>query len=255
MKRGFGAMVEAKDILSKRRGIWRSKPILRRLYHQWYRLIVDALRPGKTVELGGGSGNLKEFLPGAITSDIVFCQWLDAVLDAHALPFKDESLDNIVLFDVLHHLARPALFFSEAQRALKPSGRIVMMEPYVSWVSFLVYRFLHQEGMHWHVDPFGKERSMKGRDPFLGNQAVPTLLFERHRECFKERYPGLRIVREERTDLFVYPLSGGFHHQNRCPTRWLGFLQNLERVFLPLAEFLAFRLFLVLEKTESPSQA
>jgi hypothetical protein len=36
---------------------------------------------------------------------------VDAVMDAHAIPFKEESPGNIVLFDVLHHLAAPAVFF------------------------------------------------------------------------------------------------------------------------------------------------
>ena len=101
----------AQDILSQRRGIWAAKPIIRKLYSKWYGLIKEALRPGRTLELGGGSGNLNDFLPEAITSDIVFAPWLDAVIDAHAIPFKEESLDNIVLFDVLHHLAAPAVFF------------------------------------------------------------------------------------------------------------------------------------------------
>lgn len=98
-------------ILEDRRRIWESKEIIRRLYTKWYGLIQECLRPGKTLELGGGSGNLNDFLPEAITSDIVFAPWLDAVIDAHAIPFKEESLDNIVLFDVLHHLAAPAVFF------------------------------------------------------------------------------------------------------------------------------------------------
>ena len=101
-----------KDILTERRKIWNSKPIIRKLYERWYGHVQQALKPGRTLELGGGSGNLRECLPEAITSDIVFEPWLDAVMDAHAIPFKEESLDNIVLFDVLHHLAAPAVFFS-----------------------------------------------------------------------------------------------------------------------------------------------
>lgn len=98
-------------ILEERRRVWESKEILRRLYGKWYALIQKVLKPERTLELGGGSGNLRDFLPEAITSDIVFAPWLDAVIDAHAIPFKEESLDNIVLFDVLHHLAAPAVFF------------------------------------------------------------------------------------------------------------------------------------------------
>ena len=168
------------EILSDRRQIWQSKEILRKLYLRWYGTIAHALRPGNILELGGGSGNLKEFFPDSISSDILFAPWLNAVLDAHDLPFKKNSLDNVVLFDVLHHLANPTDFFSEAERVMRSQGRIVLMEPYISWVSFFVYKFLHAEGMVWRVDPFKMAESGRDKNPFYGNQAIPTLIFEKY---------------------------------------------------------------------------
>lgn len=235
------------DILAERRAIWTSKPIIRKLYEKWYGYIQQVLRPGRTLELGGGSGNLSDFLPEAITSDIVYEPWLDAVMDAHAIPFKEESLDNIVLFDVLHHLAAPAVFFQEVERVLRAKGRAVMMEPYVSWLSFPVYRFLHAEGMEWDTDPF-LDQSSERKEPFEGNQAVPTLIFQKQKEKFLETCPGLRIIRQETMDLFLYPLSGGFHNPSLCPLFLWGPLEILEGVLRPFNRFLAFRLFVVLEK-------
>ena len=206
-----------------------------------------ALRPGRTLELGGGSGNLSDFLPEAITSDIVFAPWLDAVIDAHAIPFKEESLDNIVLFDVLHHLAAPAVFFHEVERVLRPKGRAIMMEPYVSWLSYPVYRFLHAEGMKWNTDPF-LDQSLEGKEPFEGNQAVPTLVFEKYRERFFMLFSGLHVIHQQKLDSLIYPLSGGFHQPSLCPLFLWRFLEGLERLLNPLGSFLAFRLFIVLEK-------
>lgn len=236
------------DILLERRRIWRSKKVLRRLYYRWYEAIADALRPGKTVELGGGSGNLKEFFPDTISSDILFASWLDAVLDAHDLPFKDESLDSIVLFDTLHHLIEPANFFSEAERALRSKGRIVLVEPYVSWASFFIYQFLHAEGMVWQTDPFKKTGPERGKNPFHGNQAIPTLIFEKYRERFVKNFPRLKIIGEERMDSIIYPLSGGFHNPSLCPIFMWRTFEYLERLLSPLNRFLAFRLFVVIEK-------
>jgi len=235
------------EILDERRRVWGSKEIIRRLYSRWYAVIRGALRPGRTLELGGGSGNLSDFLPEAITSDIVYEPWLDAVMDAHAIPFKEESLDNIVLFDVLHHLAAPAVFFQEVERVLRAKGRAIMMEPYVSWLSFPVYRFLHAEGMEWDTDPF-LDQSSERKEPFEGNQAVPTLIFQKQKEKFLETCPRLRIIRQETMDLFLYPLSGGFHNPSLCPLFLWGPLEILERVLRPFNRFLAFRLFVVLEK-------
>ena len=239
---------KAAEILSQRREIWAAKPIIRRLYGKWYGLIQEALKPGRTLELGGGSGNLREFLPEAITSDIVFEPWLDAVMDAQALPFKEESLDNIVLFDVLHHLAAPAVFFREVERVLRPEGRAVMMEPYVSWLSFPVYRFMHQEGMEWNIDPF-LDQSLKRKEPFEGNQALPTVIFRNQGERFTEAFPRLKIILQESMDIFLYPLSGGFHNPSFCPLFLWRPLESLERLLRSLSRFLAFRLFVVIEKS------
>jgi SAM-dependent methyltransferase len=237
----------AQEVLSQRRAIWAAKPIIRRLYAKWYGLIKEVLKSGRTLELGGGSGNLKEFLPEAITSDIVFAPWLDAVMDAHALPFKEESLDNVVIFDVLHHLAAPMSFFQELERVLKPEGRAVMVEPYVSWLSFPVYRFLHAEGLTWCIDPF-QEAASERKEPFEGNQAIPTLIFSKHRERFMRSFPYLKIAHEAKMDILLYPLSGGFHHPSFCPKFLWRVLELGEYLLKPFCEYLAFRLFLVLEK-------
>lgn len=209
------------------------------------------IRPGVVLELGGGSGNLKDFFPSAISSDVVPALWLDAALDAQRLPFRKETVDSIVLFDVLHHLSAPSAFFSEAERVLKPGGRIVMMEPYVSWASFPVYKWLHQEGLRWNGNPLLNRDPDRGRDPFQGNQAVPTLIFKQSRKAFAKQHPRLGILREERTDFLVYPLSGGFHHKSLCPNFLLGFLEGCERLLRPLNRWLAFRVLIVLEKKAS----
>ena len=241
-------MQQDSQILNERKRTWKSKQILKKLYHNWYRIIGNALKPGAILEIGGGSGNLKEFFPHAISSDILFSPWTDAVLDAHFLPFKDATLDNIVLFDVLHHLTDPSHFFFEAQRALNRNGRIILMEPYVSWVSFLVYRFLHQEGMAWNIDPFKKNSLDKNKNRFHGNQAIPTLVFERYRQRFVKNFPGLKIIKNERMDCMIYPLSGGFHNPSLCPLFLYSPLEYLEKRLRHLNRFLAFRLFVVLEK-------
>jgi len=216
-------MKQNNHILNERRQIWKSKKILKRLYHTWYRISRKSLKPGSILEIRGGSGNLKEFFPHAISSDILFTPWIDAVMDAHQLPFKDATLDNIILFDVLHHLIDPAHFFFEAQRTLKQKGRIILMEPYISLASFLVYRFLHHEGMAWNTDPFNKENSGKDINLLYGNQAIPTLIFEKKIHLFTKNFPHLKIIKKERMDFLIYPLSGGFHNPCLCPL----FLYNI----------------------------
>src|SRR5258708_32246956 len=88
--------------------------------------------PGRTFEIGGGSGNFKEYAADVVASDIAFAPWLDLVADAQLLPIAAGSLANIVMFDVLHHLEFPRAFFAEATRVPSPGGRVVVVEPAIS---------------------------------------------------------------------------------------------------------------------------
>jgi SAM-dependent methyltransferase len=236
------------QILEERRQIWKSKEIIRKLYFRWYEIIAGALRPGKILELGGGSGNLKEYFPEAITSDVVFAPWLDVVLDAHELPFGNGTLDSIILFDVLHHLKAPVLFFKEVERVLRSKGRCTMMEPYMSWLSFPVYHFLHGEGLNWNADPFEIPEDRDQKDPLRGNQAIPWLIFEKYREKFVRHFPGLQVVQGEPMDSLMYPLSGGFHNRSLCPRFLWKAIECAEGMLRPLNGYLGFRVFVVLEK-------
>ncbi len=49
--------------------------------------------------------------------------------DVEALPFKDNSLDNIVLSCLLHHLPNPYFCAKEVFRVLKPGGQFVAFDP------------------------------------------------------------------------------------------------------------------------------
>src|SRR2546427_372927 len=163
-------------LLLRHRDVWSRKPILRALYRHWYREIASHLKPGPTVEIGGGTGNLKEFAPNVICTDLVPTPWLDAVADAQRLPFGSRTLSNMVLFDALHHIEQIRLFFDEAVRVLCPGGRIVLMDPYISWLSWPVYQFLHSEPVDLRQDPMSVETFREGRKPFDSNQAVALIV-------------------------------------------------------------------------------
>lgn len=241
----------SESLLKRHRVLWERKPVLRAIYTTWYKEIKEALKPGKTVELGGGSGNLKEYIPEIITSDLIPLPWLDLVLDAHALPIKDESIFNVVLFDVLHHLENPLYFFDEVIRALHPGGRVLLLEPYVSLASYPIYRFIHQEPLDMYHDPFELRELSPNRVPFDANQALATLFFFRYKRRFQETYPSLRLIRCRCLGFLAYPLSGGFDHPSLLPLWALNSVLLIERFLGFLAPILAFRLFVVLEKESS----
>ena len=103
--------VMSEEVLHRHRAVWQQKPVLRRLYEGWYRDIIAWLVPGRTVEIGGGTGNLKAHVPEVYCSDVMVLPWLNVVADAQRLPFQSESLSNLVLFDSLHHIENVSLFF------------------------------------------------------------------------------------------------------------------------------------------------
>lgn len=244
--------------LLEHRELWERKPALRAVYTDCYRRMVSACKPGRTLELGGGPGNFKSFSGGAqvdvISTDIVFTPWLDAVCDGHYLPFADATFDNIAMFDVLHHLAKPRLFFSEAQRVLKPGGRVVMVEPAITLGSRLFYTFLHPEPVRMGEDALAEGPPDPGRDPFDSNQAFPTLLFARHRRRFEAMFPLLRVRAVRWFSFLAYPLSGGFRAWSLVPAPLVQPLLRFERAIEPyLGRLFGFRMMTVLERADAAS--
>gem|GEM_PF-1228865 len=55
---------------------------------------------------------------------------VDLILDAHQLPFEDNTFSAIVLPQVLEHTARPWVVVSELQRVIKPGGAILVEVPF-----------------------------------------------------------------------------------------------------------------------------
>lgn len=228
---------------------WREKPVLRALYIDLYRRMAAACLAGPTLEVGGGSGGFKEFAPDVVSTDILAAPWLDLQADAQFLPFADRSFANIVMVDVLHHIAFPRLFLDEAARILAPGGRLVFCEPAITLASWPFYRFLHPEPVRWQADPLAVGTIDRKRDPFDANQAIPTLLLGRDRAKLERAVPSLEILAVDWFSLLAYPLSGGFRSWSLVPARAIDALLRWEnRVPRWARRLSAFRLIAVLAR-------
>lgn len=231
------------------RDLWMRKPVLRAIYQDYYKRLIAMCKPGRTLEIGGGSGNLKSFLPDVISTDIQSVPWLDVAADAQSLPFSDASFDNIVMLDVLHHIERPSRFFREAERVLRPGGRIVMVEPMITPVSWIFYKYLHPEPVDMSADPLEDGDLSPERGPFDANQAIPTKLFVGDRSQFEDAFPDLRIVFSKPLSVLAYPLSGGFRSWSLMPTALVPAMLKVEDALLPLlGRVAAFRILVCLER-------
>lgn len=228
---------------------WRKKPAVRDIYVELYRRMAAARAPGPTLEIGGGSGIFKDFAPDTVSTDILAAPWLDLVADAQGLPIADGVFSNIVMFDVLHHIEFPRKFLAEAARVLRPGGRVIMVEPGITPVSWPFYRFIHPEPVRMGDDPLLDGAPDPNRDAFDANQAIPTLLFGRHARAFAAAFPQFAIIQKDWLSLFAYPLSGGFKPWSLIPAALVKPVLRLEDLLAPmLGRLMGFRLLVVLEK-------
>lgn len=242
-------MADARTLENRRQ--WERKPVLREIYADLYRKMQAQCVPGRTLEIGGGSGNFKRFRDDVVSSDIAHAPWLDLVCDAQRLPFTSNAFSNIVMFDVLHHIEHPGSFFREAERVLVPGGRIVMVEPGITLLSWFFYRFLHQEPVVMAADPLTEGTPTPGRDPYASNQAIPTLIASRYSARFHRRFPGLAVVTVQWLSLFAYPLSGGFKSWCLVPGAAVKKLLQMEDAISgSVGRLMGFRMVMTVVKTK-----
>jgi SAM-dependent methyltransferase len=245
------------DQILLQRSVWESKPVLRTLYHRWYEDCVAWFSPLRPVlEVGAGSGNFKQFFPEAIASDaFAGGDWIDLVMDAQRLALKPNTVGNLLAFDLIHHLPCPLEFLKQAVAALKPGGRLVACEPAVSLWSRFVYRAFHHEDLDMSYDAFRQGALPQENDPArtFANQAIPELLFFRHRERALRVLQSTKVIAARKFAFLLYPLSGGYNHKSLLPQRGLTLLMRIEDMFTRVVPggLIGLRMLVVLEKRAS----
>ena len=165
------------------------------------------------------------------------------------LPFRQNSLGNIIFIDVLHHLANPALFLSEAQRVLQNNGRLIMLEPYISPFSYIIYNYFHHEDVDFKIDVWNRRIALNNKKKaFDGNSAIPTIMFSKEIKKFQKEFPNLKVIKKERLTFILYPLSGGFDRKSFVPASMMKYIGFIEKIFRPFGFIFALRTFVVIEK-------
>jgi SAM-dependent methyltransferase len=141
--------VEQHDLEIKgNREVWSRKPVLQDAYRRLHGLIaarLDRSIPGLVVELGSGMGAIKGVIPDCLTTDLFPNPWLDRRENAYRLSFADGSVSNLILFDVWHHLRYPGTVLREFRRVLHPGGRVIILDPAISWLGRVAYGLFHHE--------------------------------------------------------------------------------------------------------------
>lgn len=224
-----------------------SNYFLHKLYIRYYQDILNRARRKKLiVELGSGGGFIKEIKKSIITSDVVPGPDIDKTFSAGGMPFKSNSVDAFVMLNVFHHIPNTEKALTEMQRCLKSKGRIVMIEPYNTFWSRLVYKNFHHERFDNYAG-WGFKGKKRLTD---SNMALPWIVFVRDKALFEQKFPDLRLISIEPHSPFSYILSGGLSKPQLAPNFAYKWVMLFERLISPLNRYLAIYATFVIEKVD-----
>ncbi|MCI0552079.1 MAG: class I SAM-dependent methyltransferase [Anaerolineae bacterium] len=239
------------ESIDKNQEYWDRKPLLRTLYGDFYRLIakqLSKLPASKIVELGSGLGNIRDVIPECIRTDLFPNPWIDQIENAYKLSFTDESVSDLILTDVFHHLKYPGTALNELHRVLRKGGRVIMLEPCLSALGLLVYGASHDEpiAVIKEIEWFAPETWKPENIDFYAAQGNATRIF-----ITKKYRPNLmswKSIKTIRLSAIAYAASGGYSKPQLYPTAFLPFIKNLEKILDLFPALFATRLLVILEK-------
>jgi SAM-dependent methyltransferase len=221
------------------RNLIESKPLIKRCYDLWYRLLMrdaDSVRGGqKIVELGSGLSYIKQIRPDVITSDVT-PGLADMVIDGRELPFPDASVKALLLTHVFHHIPDVARFFREASRVLVPGGVISIVDiPHTPFARFFFTKF--------HPEPYNDKAAEwsfpEGHSMLDSNQALSWIVFFRDSQEFQRQFPALHVEQTRYLPWLSYLLSGGVNLRSFIPRPLAPLFVALDRILKPLDGFFA----------------
>ena len=190
----------------------------------------------KILEIGAGAGISSLFINRLHVDRTDWLSWEENELvkggiDAENLPYPDSFYDAVIGVDVLHHLNSPVKALQEIDRVLKNGGRAYFIEPYVSPVSFIVYKIFHEEETSFKYNLF---KAQNKTESYEGDQGVAKALF-----CTKT---GQKLLNEKVKHLqnlemqFLHPISfyltGGLTNPINTGKKLITLLLRIE-TFIP----------------------
>lgn len=161
------------------------------------------------------------------------------------LPFVSNSIGTIILINTFHHIPDITCFISEVTRTLKKSGRMIMIEPWVSPWSVWVYKTFHHEPFDLKM----KKWTFPQKGPLSGaNGALPWIVFQRDREIFFKTFKKLSLVNISPMMPLLYLFSGGVSMRPLIPNTLFNLMKSVDFFFMRLFRGAAMFALIVVQK-------
>lgn len=239
------------DLINKNHEYWNRKKLLRLVYGDFYHLILQNLSNlpnSKVVELGSGLGNIHDVIPNCIRTDLFPYPWIDQIENAYHLTFEDESVSDLILTDVFHHLKYPGTALKELHRVLRKNGRVIMLEPSLSLLGLIVYGMFHSEpiAITKKIEWFAPDGWTPEQIDYYAAQGNATRIFVNGK--YHHQLNDWQSVKIIRLSAIAYAASGGYSISQLYPTRMLPLFRKIEKALDIFPALFATRLLIILEK-------
>ncbi len=239
------------DILNQNERMWQKKKTLRLIYREFYKLLAHYIVRFPNcdiVELGSGSGNIKDVIADCTRTDIFRASGIDRIENAYELTFPDSSVSSLIMFDVFHHLKYPGTALAESSRVLKKKGRLIIFEPCLSILGLIVYGLLHTEpmGLFKKIQWFAESPVSIDDSEYYAAQGNASRVFLR--KNYASRLREWRVLATRHVASISYVATGGYSKPQLYPPSAYAAMRLIDRLCNPLPALFGTRLLIVLEK-------
>jgi len=244
-------MLDHKKIDFKNRKTYQNKDLIKIIYNDYYKNIKKNIYKSnikKILELGSGGGNIKKIIPKCITSDQFKNNNIDRIENIYKINFKKNSISNIILIDVFHHLQFPSLALKEIHRVLIKKGRIIMMEPAMGLIPRFVYKIFHYEpnGFNLKINWNHIPKKIPSSNQYFAAQSLPWRAFFLKELNLKSKYK-IKLIKPFCD--FTFLLSGGYSYKALYPKFLYSFIKLIDKILSNISiKIFSARMLIVLEK-------
>jgi SAM-dependent methyltransferase len=163
---------------------------------------------GRILDIGCSDQRIRQFLNKGSnyigmdyyqTATLWYKSQPDVYGDAQTIPFCNQSIDTVILLDVLEHLPYPEKCISEINRVLRPHGKFIIQVPFIypihdAPLDFQRWTIHGLRILAQHFDFEIKETTIFGRPLETGALLSNIALCRIGLECIKKRSLSAIIV-------------------------------------------------------------